>query len=150
MAITLRNTKGSALTFSELDANFTDLDNRVGNVIDSAKVQNLIDSSYVKNFADSDYIKDFIDSAYIQAKESTPTITLTRFDYIADSGQTGFTGADDNGNTLSFDSAVTQVYLNGLLLNPVLDYTLTGKNTVTTATGIDSDHLITITTLSVS
>lgn len=87
MAITLRNTKGSALTFSELDANFTDLDNRVGNVIDSAKVQNLIDSSYVKNFADSDYIKDFIDSAYrtelidsayVQARESTPTITLTR------------------------------------------------------------------------
>jgi len=159
MAITLRNTKGSALTFSELDANFTDLDNRVGNVIDSAKVQNLIDSSYVKNFADSDYIKDFIDSAYrtelidsayVQARESTPSITLTRFDYIADSGQTAFTGADDNGNTLSFDSAVTQVYLNGLLLNPVLDYTLTGKNTVTTATGIDSDHLITITTLSVS
>jgi len=172
MAITLRNTKGSALSFSELDGNFSDLDTRVTNLPDSSQVLGLIDSAYVSarvstttvtsqidsayiqarqiDVRDSAFVSTVIDSAYVQAREATPTITLNRFDYISDSGQTAFTGSDDNGNTLLFDSGVTQVYLNGLLLNPVLDYTLTGKNTVTTSTGIDSDHLITITSLSIS
>ena len=134
MAITLRNTKGSALTFAELDGNFSDLDTRVDGRLDSALTTQLIDS------------------AYVQARETTnpSTVTVNRFDYTADSGQTAFTDSDDNGNVLSFDSASTQVYLNGLLLNPALDYTLTLGNTVTTTTGIDSDHLITITSLSIS
>lgn len=174
MTITLRNTKGSELTFAELDGNFTDLDGRVQDsnevrllidsayvlaradsayvtgIIDSAYVTGIIDSAYTTSIIDSSYVTDIIDSAYVQAREGTPTITISRFDYTADSGQTVFTDSDDNGNVLSFDSATTQVYLNGLLLNPALDYTLTLGDTVTTTTGIDSDHLITITSLSVS
>ena len=132
MTITLRNTKGSELTFSELDGNFTDLNSQIEGLPDSSQVLGLIDS------------------AHVQARQGLPTISISRFDYTADSGDTVFTGADGNGNTLSFDSGTTQVYLNGLLLNPAIDYTLSGKNTVTTVTGIDSDHLITITSLSVS
>ena len=45
MAITLRNTKGSALTHSELDGNFTDLD---GRVLDSDGIRTLVDSNYVQ------------------------------------------------------------------------------------------------------
>lgn len=77
-------------------------------------------------------------------------VSINRFDYTADSGDTIFTGADDNSNVLAFDSSSTQVYLNGLLLNPSLDYTLSTKNTVTTTAGIDSDHLVTITTITVT
>lgn len=131
MAIVLRNTKGSELTFTELDGNFTDLDTRVDMLPDSAQVLGLIDSAYVLARAPS-------------------RITINRFDYTADSGDTVFAGLDDNGNTLSFDSSSTQVYLNGLLLNPAIDYTLTLGNTVTTAVGIDSSHLVTITSLSLS
>ena len=47
MTITLRNTKGSELTFTELDGNFTDLDTRVDMLPDSAQVLGLIDSAYV-------------------------------------------------------------------------------------------------------
>ena len=154
MTITLRNTKGSELTFAELDGNFTDLDGRITSLPDSAQVATIItgqvDSAYVQARADSAYVTGIIDSAYVQAREGTPTITISRFDYTADSGDTVFTGADDNGNTLSFDSGTTQVYLNGILLNPAIDYTLTLGNTVTTTAGIDSDHLVTITSLSVS
>jgi hypothetical protein len=39
MTITLRNTKGSALTFAELDANFTDLDGRLDTVEDGNVTQ---------------------------------------------------------------------------------------------------------------
>jgi len=50
MAITLRNTKGSALSFAELDGNFTDLQSRINGLPDSAQVavivaQNAIDSA---------------------------------------------------------------------------------------------------------
>ena len=136
MTITLRNTKGSELTFAELDGNFTDLDGRITSLPDSAQVAGIITGQ--------------VDSAYVQAREGTPTITINRFDYTADSGQTAFKDSDDNGAILSFDSGTTQVYLNGLLLNPAIDYTLTLGNTVTTAVGIDSSHLVTITSLSVS
>lgn len=54
MAITLRNTKGSSLSFSELDGNFTDLDTRITNLPDSSQVSAII-------------IAD-VDSAYVQAR----------------------------------------------------------------------------------
>ena len=44
MAIVLRNTKGSALTYAELDGNFTDLN---GRVLDSDGIRTLVDSDYV-------------------------------------------------------------------------------------------------------
>lgn len=53
MAITLRNTKGSALTHTELDANFTTLDGKP----DSADVNTLIDSR--------------VDSDYVQARQTS-------------------------------------------------------------------------------
>ena len=43
MAIVLRSTKDSALTFAEMDGNFTDLDTRVS----------AIDSAFIKNIADN-------------------------------------------------------------------------------------------------
>ena len=68
MTITLRTTKGSELTFAELDGNFTDLDNRVQ---DSNQVKALIDSAYVKNIIDSSYRTELIDSAYVNARATT-------------------------------------------------------------------------------
>ncbi len=54
MTITLRNTKGSALTFNELDGNFTDLVNQIEGLPDSAQVLGLIDSAYINARADFD------------------------------------------------------------------------------------------------
>ena len=79
MAITLRNTKGSELTFAELDGNFTDLDQRVIALPDSAQVSGIIladvDSAYVNarvnagNSLDSAEAIALIDSAYVQARQ---------------------------------------------------------------------------------
>lgn len=129
MPITYRAIKGSKLTISEIDSNFSYLDDRISDI-------------------DSAYIEAIVDSDYVQARAGT--IEINRFDFTADSGDTIFTGVDDNSNTLSFDSSSTQVYLNGLLLNPSLDYTLSGHDTVTTSAGIDSDHLVTITTITIT
>ena len=72
MAITLRNTKGSALTYGELDGNFTDLN---GRVLDSDGIRALVDSDYVQLrqadiFRDSGFVTNIIDSAYVEARIS--------------------------------------------------------------------------------
>ena len=97
MTITLRNTKGSALTFNELDGNFTDLNSQIeglpdsaqvlglidANALDSGRATALIDSAYVNARADFDSaeVVALIDSAYVQlrqraATDSAATITL--------------------------------------------------------------------------
>lgn len=127
MAITLRNTKGSALTFAELDGNFTDLDTRVDGKLDSALTTQLIDS------------------AYVQARE-TAHKTFYKYFYEADSGDTVFTGADLSSNVLSFDSDTIMVYKNGMLLHELYDFTLSGNDTVTLSLAMDSGHDLIITT----
>lgn len=123
MTITLRNTKGSELTFAELDGNFTDLDNRV---------------------QDSNQVKALIDSAYVNARVTTTS--FYKYFYEADSGQTIFTDSDISGNVLSYDSATVMVYKNGMLLHELYDFSKTSTDTITLTTGMDSGHDLIITT----
>jgi|9_EtaG_2_1085328.scaffolds.fasta_scaffold06933_4 hypothetical protein len=54
-----------------------------------------------------------------------------RFIYTATASQTTFSGADDNGKTLKYaDSDFVDVFLNGICLVPVTDYTSTSKTSV--------------------
>jgi len=129
MTITLRSTKGVELTHGELDGNFTDLDGRV-TTLESV---NTLDSAATIAVVDSDYV---------QAR----ALQMSKYFFEADSGDTVFTGADDYGNSLLFDSATIMVYLNGYLLDENLDFTMTGKNTITTTAGMDSGHALIITT----
>jgi len=74
MAIVLRSVKGSALTFSQLDNNFSELDSRI---LDSAEVSDIIDSDYIQSRQllttpaeglDSAAVIDLVDSDYIEAR----------------------------------------------------------------------------------
>jgi hypothetical protein len=57
--------------------------------------------------------------------------TRDRFIYTATASQTTFSGADDNGKTLRYDSGdFVDVYLNGILLVPVTDYTATSLTSI--------------------
>lgn len=135
MTITLRGAKGSELTYTELDGNFTDIDTRLtiveGDYLDSAEAIQLIDS------------------AYVNARASiNVSVQIDKFYYTSTNQQVIFTGADDNGSTLNYDSAACQVYLNGMLLQDTVDYTLQATNVnpqVTLATPLVSGHLVTVT-----
>ena len=88
MTITLRGQKGAALTYQELDGNFTDLAGQISSLPDSAQVEGIIDSAYIiarQSFAagaDSDDVRlvaqPMIDSsilatvnnAYVQARQT--------------------------------------------------------------------------------
>ena len=73
-------------------------------------------------------------------------LEFSQFEYTATNGQTIFSGADDNGNSLSYDSDAVSVYVNGLLLRKE-DYTSTSGTSVTLALAANLDDNITITKL---
>lgn len=90
MAITLRNTKGSALTYSELDGNFTDLDQRIDGLPDSSQVSGIIladvDSAYVNarvnpaNSLDSAEALILIDANSLDSAEALVLIDANSLD----------------------------------------------------------------------
>jgi hypothetical protein len=60
--------------------------------------------------------------------------TADRFNYTATAGQTTFTGADDNNNTLAYDAGFADIYMNGVKLAPA-DYTANSGSSVILASG---------------
>ena len=60
--------------------------------------------------------------------------TADRFNYTATAGQTTFTGADANGNSLAYDSGYADIYMNGVKLAPA-DYTATSGTSIVLASG---------------
>ena len=68
--------------------------------------------------------------------------------YTATANQTAFTGADDNGVSLTFTAGQIQVFFNGVLLEPTTDYT-TASNTVTLVSGAAVGDIIQVASASV-
>ena len=66
--------------------------------------------------------------------------------YTATSGQTSFSGADDNSQTLSYIPEFIQVFLNGVLLDPGVDYTATTGSTLVLTSGATAGDLLQIAT----
>ena len=71
-------------------------------------------------------------------------LTISRYDYIATQSQTVFSGADNNGNSLSYIKDKIQVFLNGILLINTNDYTATNGTSLTLTVAADSDDTLSI------
>lgn len=79
--------------------------------------------------------------------QNLSTVSMLDYIYTASAAQTSFTGADDNTNTLAFDSSsnVLGVFQNGVRLieGAGNDYTI-GTNTVTLTSGATLNDLVVI------
>jgi hypothetical protein len=97
--------------------------------------------------ADSD---DILEVIKFTGNDTGATVFQQRhYIYTATSGQTVFTGSDDNNATLSYTQGRINVYLNGLLLLDSADYTQSvDGDTVTFTTGVTAGHVVNIQTLS--
>lgn len=73
-------------------------------------------------------------SQWIKASAAT-SASFVLYEYTATSGQTTFSGADDNSLTLAYTVGLAQVYLNGVLLNPGDDFTATNGTSIVLASG---------------
>ena len=103
---------------------------------DSAAVLGIVDSAYVQARqapgTDSAAVLGIVDSSYIQSVFSSSTgSAISTFRYTSDSNQSVFTGADDAGNTLSYNSGQIQAFLNGIVIVDGVDYTATNGNSLT-------------------
>ena len=68
--------------------------------------------------------------------------TADRFKYTATGSQTTFSGVDDSGNTLGYDSGYLDVYLNGVKLVNGTDFTATnGTSIVLASAAVATDIL---------
>lgn len=70
--------------------------------------------------------------------------TLSTYQYTATAGQTTFSGADANGNTLAYTAGSIQVYLNGVLLINSTEYTATNGTSVVLATAAIASDILTV------
>jgi len=77
---------------------------------------------------------------------SSQSAVWTEYVYTATSGQTSFSGSDDNSNTLSYIPLFLQVFLNGVLLDNGTDYTATSGTSVVLVNGAAAGDLVQIAT----
>ena len=86
----------------------------------------------------------------VSATLSSGTVTynfdgtsFTTFVYTATSGQTSFSGADDNGVTLAYSAGKRNVFLNGVLLDES-DITASNGTSVVLASGAAANDILTV------
>ena len=108
-----------------------------GSGLDSGGVIQLIDSAYIAARTtagtDSAAILNMIDSAYIVSRSGITYAEPNIIDYvfIADSGQTSFSGNDVNNNALTIDDSNFSVFINGIRLLKT-DYTFNSSSNIIT------------------
>ncbi len=83
------------------------------------------------------------DGANWIAATSAGNVSLILYEYTATSGQTTFSGSDDNSATLSYTADNLQVVMNGIVLDPS-DFTATNGTSVVLASGAATGSLINI------
>jgi hypothetical protein len=66
----------------------------------------------------------------LQVQAIHSSLQIGEYNYTATAAQTTFTGLDDNNRSLSYASGYIEVYLNGVLLDPKVDYTATSGNSI--------------------
>jgi len=94
-------------------------------------------------FSSSENIMKVYDGASWIAATSAGNVSLTLYEYTATSGQTTFSGADDNAATLSYTVNNIQVVMNGIVLDPS-DFTASNGTSVVLATGAALNDIVNI------
>jgi len=77
-----------------------------------------------------------------QSAGSSVNGTSDRFKYIATANQTTFSGADANGETLSYDAGFIDVYKNGIRMINGTDVTVTSGSSIVFANSCDVNDVI--------
>jgi hypothetical protein len=83
------------------------------------------------------------DGANWIAATSAGNVSLLLYEYTATSGQTTFSGSDDNAATLSYTVNNIQVVMNGVILDPS-DYTATSGTSVVLGSGAATGDTVNI------
>lgn len=86
----------------------------------------------INTFDGKMYIKRNINSSesIVEIGGGVSTAIWKQYSYTAEASQTVFTGPDNNAATLNYLVGYIEVYLNGVLLDPAVDFTATNSTSV--------------------
>ena len=93
----------------------------------------------------SDTMQVYGSSGWVPAGSSVNG-TSERFKYTSTAAQTTFSGADDNSNSLSYDSGFLDVYLSGVRLVNGTDFTATSGTSIQLTTGASVGDILEVVT----
>ena len=163
-AISDMNTLGTSQTVSDMNtlaaisglnslasnsANVTTVANNLSSVNNFAEVYRISSSAPTTSLNVGDLYFDttanelkVYKSSGWAAAGSTVNGTSARFKYTASGGQTTFTGSDDNGATLGYDSPFIDCYLNGVKLVNGTDVTVTSGTSVVLASSATAGDIL--------
>jgi|14BtaG_2_1085337.scaffolds.fasta_scaffold01259_2 hypothetical protein len=102
-------------------------------------------SSGLLYFSSSENIMKVYDGASWIAATSAGNVSLTTYQYTATSGQTTFSGSDDNAATLTYTVNNILVTLNGSLLFNGTDYTATNGTSIVLTSGATTSDVLQVT-----
>jgi hypothetical protein len=94
-----------------------------------------VDTHLNVSTATNDQVLSWTGTDYAWVSQSGSGTSFLNFNYTATSGQTTFSGADDNTATLSYTQSNLIVTLNGIVLEDGTDYTATDGTSIVLATG---------------
>lgn len=146
----INSASGAAVTYlvnsapSTLDT-LNELATALGNDANfSTTVTNSLTSKLNISTASATYLTQSSASAnYVtQSQLNSQYNNRTRWTKTYSSSTTSITGLDDNSVTLNYSVGVEEVYLNGVLLTPVQDYTTPGSTVITLGSAVVSGDII--------
>lgn len=138
-------------SFSGGDNNSNTLAYSTGNIITFLNGILLVDSddyvattgnSVVLNSAAN--VNDILNVVKFRATGSGSNLSHEQYKYTVSSPTTTFSGNDDKGNSLSYETGELQVYLNGILLIDSQDYVASNGTSVVLTAATDSNDVLAI------
>ena len=138
-------------TFSGADNNSNTLAYSTGNIITFLNGILLVDSddyvatngnSIVLNSAAS--LNDILNVVKFRASGSGGNLSHEQFRYTVSTPTTTFSGNDDNGNSLSYETGELQVFLNGILLIDSQDYAASNGTSIVLTAATDSSDVLAV------
>jgi hypothetical protein len=147
----LYNASANQTTFSGTDANNESLTYTAGQILVFLNGVFLDPDDYTATNGTSIVLddgaksSDYLEIISLSGSSGAKITGTTVYEFTATANQTVLTGADENGNTLSYTPGKVLVFLNGVLMDnrTSTDYTETNASTITFSAGLQvSDTII--------
>ena len=147
----LYNASANQTTFSGTDANNESLTYTAGQILVFLNGVFLDPDDYTASNGTSIVLddgaksSDYLEIISLSGSSGAKITGTTVYEFTATANQTVLTGADENGNTLSYTPGKVLVFLNGVLMDnrTSTDYTETNASTITFSAGLQvSDTII--------
>ena len=147
----LYNASANQTTFSGTDANNESLSYTAGQILVFLNGVFLDPDDYTASNGTSIVLddgaksSDYLEIISLGGSSGAKITGTTVYEFTATANQTVLTGADENGNTLSYTPGKVLVFLNGVLMDnrTSTDYTETNASTITFSAGLQvSDTII--------